>query len=108
MSAGSSRAFPGGSTLAAWWRQLAPWHPEGLVGRAAADTAALSEAGLQALEHGEFVRPQRERRNFYFWQADWPTAETSSEKTSETTSEKTSEKNASPVPPAHFVALAQP
>jgi hypothetical protein len=28
MSAGASLAFPGGRTLAAWWRQLAPYHPQ--------------------------------------------------------------------------------
>jgi DNA-binding MarR family transcriptional regulator len=30
MSAGSSLAFPGGRTLAAWWRQLATFHPRAL------------------------------------------------------------------------------
>lgn len=30
MNAGSSLAFPGGRTLAAWWRQLTPFHPDAL------------------------------------------------------------------------------
>jgi hypothetical protein len=140
MSAGASLAFPGGRTLAAWWRQLAPYHPEalwvgyltfhrveapvscqrlhqlpafeylalkaldllagpgalqtiadqlhldaplvrqmvcelqraGLVGPPAEGTVQLLEMGRQALAHGTFVRPERQRRTFHFWHADWP------------------------------------
>jgi hypothetical protein len=140
MTAGSSLAFPGGRTLAAWWRQLAPLHPEalwvgyltfhrleapvccqrayhlpalewlivkalglspvpvalsviagqlhldacllrqvlfplcreGLVTWIAEDVPGLSEAGRRALENGEYLRLERERRTFYFWHADWP------------------------------------
>jgi hypothetical protein len=145
MSAGASLAFPGGRTLAAWWRQLAPYRPEALwvgyltfhrleapvscqrlhklpafeflvlraldlhagtadigtgalqaiaaelhldaplvrqvvceleraelVTLTATGTFRLSQRGRQALEHGEFVRPEPQRRTFHFWHADWP------------------------------------
>jgi hypothetical protein len=50
-------------------RQL---HREGLASWTAGDTASLSDAGRRALEHGDYVRPQHERRTFHFWHADWP------------------------------------
>src|SRR5437660_6010900 len=134
MTAASSLAFPGGRTLAGWWRQLAGCHPqalwtgyftfhrlealvravrphrlpsaehvvlkalvlhrspvdtaavapllqvepqlgrrmlchlqaEGLVAGSGTHAAAVTDAGGQALERGEYPRPHRERRAFYF------------------------------------------
>ena len=135
MNAGSSLGFPGGRTLAAWWRQLAGYHPEalwigylslhrlealvsallphslpsferlvlkalalhpasepaalagflhlapGLIGRVLRQlqvdgliepaSHVLTEAGRQALVEGDYLRPSRQRRPFYFWHADW-------------------------------------
>jgi hypothetical protein len=51
MSAGLSVAFPGGRTLAAWWRQLAGYHPEALW------VGYLAFHRLEALVCA--VRPQR-------------------------------------------------
>jgi hypothetical protein len=135
MSSGSSLGFPGGRTLAAWWRHLSGWHPEAiwigyltlhrlealvcalrphtlppfetLVLKAmalhrGADAGALgkflhlapslvgqvqrhlqqdgllqsagrdlTDAGWQALQQGNYLRPCRQRRAFYFWHAAW-------------------------------------
>jgi len=134
MTSASSLAFPGGRTLAGWWRQLAGCHPdafwtgyltfhriealvravrphklpsaeylvlralalhrptaetgavarllhlapdlvrrmlrhlvtEGLAAWSGASAATLTPAGGRALERGEYPRPHRERRAFYF------------------------------------------
>ena len=57
MDRASSLIFPGGRTLAGWWRQLSPWQPAGLwiaygfVHHVEATVQVRSEQPIDSLAH---------------------------------------------------------